>query len=245
MEPVTDATRDLQGVGQLEIQAGRMLESVTDAPTGAPGMGVSAEAYRLARRHSARVRFFKVALPAAALVIGAIFAVVSFVRTYLPSDLHVESASIEDGKIVMQSPAIAGRNNDGISYSMKAERALQDIKQPDVITLENITAQMPVNESTVAEVIAKTGIYDRGGNLLDMVAPFTINLNTGLKAAFQSAHLDINGGTLTSDQPVSIHSRAASIVAQSLRMTDKGHVIVFEGKVVVDVDPAAIRNKEQ
>ena len=222
-----------------------MLDSVTEAPTGAPGMGVSAEAYRLATRHSARVRVLKIALPVIALIIAAIFAVVSIIRTYIPSDLSVESATIEDGKIVMRYPAIAGRNNDGISYSMKAERALQDMKQPDVITLENIKAKMPVNEKTIAEVVAATGVYDRGKNLLDMVAPFTISLNTGLEAAFRSAHLDINGGSMQTTEPVSIRSPEASIVAQSLRMTDKGRVVVFEGKVVVDVDPAAIRNREK
>ncbi len=222
-----------------------MLNSAADTPTGAQSTGNSVEAYRLATRHSSRVRMLKIALPVAALLIGAVFAVVSIVRTYLPSDLQVESASIEDGKIVMRNPAIAGRNKDGISYSMKAERALQDMKQPDVIELHDILAKMPMNESTVAEVVAQNGIYDRGRNVLNMVAPFTIHLNTGLDAAFQSAQLDINGGTMSTDKPVSIKSSGASIVAQSLRMTDKGKVVVFEGKVVVDVDPAAIRNKEQ
>ena len=221
-----------------------MLTTVQDAQS-APDVRASADAYRQAARHSARVRRLKVALPAAAVAIGLVFFVVSIARTYLPADLQMESASIEDGKLVMLNPAISGRNDDGISYSMKAERALQDIKQPDVITLENIRAKMPVNETTIAEVEAATGVYDRGGNVLDMTAPFTIRLNTGLEAAFRSAHLDINGGRMASDEPISIRSREASIVAQSLRMTDKGKVIVFEGKVVVDVDPAAIRNREK
>lgn len=222
-----------------------MLNTMTEAPAGVPGMKASAEAYRLATRHSARVRRLKIALPVAALVVAALFVAVSVVRTWLPADLQVESASIEDGKIVMRNPAISGRNDDGISYSMKAERALQDMKQPDVITLENIKAKMPVNDTTIAEVVAATGIYDRGKNLLDMVAPFTISLNSGLEAAFRSAHLDINGGSMQTTEPVSIRSPEASIVAQSLRMTDKGRVVVFEGGVVVDVDPAAIRNREK
>ena len=222
-----------------------MLDNVAEAPTGAQGMGMTAEAYRLATRHSRRVRLLKIALPVVALVIAALFVAVSLLRTWLPAELQVESASIEDGKIVMRNPAISGRNDDGISYSMKAERALQDMKQPDVITLENIKAKMPVNETTIAEVVAATGIYDRGKNLLDMVAPFTINLNSGLEAAFRSAHLDINGGSMQTTEPVSIRSPEASIVAQSLRMTDKGRVVVFEGGVVVDVDPAAIRNREK
>ena len=222
-----------------------MLDSVTEAQRSAEGAGATAEAYRLATRHSRRVRLLKIALPAVALLIGAVFAVVSIVRTYLPANLQMESATIEDGKIVMRNPAIAGRNDDGVSYSMKAERALQDMKQPDVIALENIVAKMPVNEKTVAEVLAKTGVYDRGKNLLDMTAPFTINLNNGLTAAFKSANLDVNGGTMTTGEPVTITSPSASIVAQSLRMTDKGRVIVFDGKVVVDLDPAAVRNREK
>lgn len=230
---------------RLDNKQDRMLDTVQDAQAVAPHAHASADAYRLAARHSARVRRLKVALPVAALLVGLVFLAVSIARTYLPADLVVESASIEDGKLVMLNPAISGRNDDGISYSMKAERALQDIKQPDVITLENIRAKMPVNETTIATVEAATGVYDRGGNLLDMTAPFTIRLNSGLEAAFRNAHLDINAGRMHTDEPVSIRSREASIVAQSLRMTDKGKVIVFEGKVVVDVDPAAIRNREK
>lgn len=219
-----------------------MLNTLQDAQPHGQG---TASAYRRAARHSSRVRTLKIALPAAAVLIGLIFVVVSILRTYMPADLQVESASIEDGKIVMLNPAISGRNKDDISYSMKAERALQDMKEPDVITLENIRAKMPVNESTIAEVEAAVGVYDRGRNLLDMTAPFVIRLNTGLEARFRSGHLDIDGGRMSTDEPVSIRSREASIVAQSLRMTDKGKVTVFEGNVVVDVDPAAIRNREK
>lgn len=205
----------------------------------------STEAYRLAARHSARVRVLKIALPIAGLLIAAIFAIVSIISTYIPDQLDVESATIEDGKVVMKNPAIAGRNRDGISYSMKADRALQDMKNPDIIQLENIRAQMPVNETMIAQVDAVTGIYDRGRNILDMTAPFTIRLNTGLEAAFRDAHLDINAGRMATQQPVTIQSKEASIVAQSLRMTDKGRTVVFEGDVVVNVDPAAIRNREK
>ena len=145
----------------------------------------------------------------------------------------------------MKNPAIAGRNQQGISYSMKADRALQDIKTPDVITLENINAKVPVNDEIMAEVDATTGIYDRGRNILDMTAPFTIRLNTGMEAAFRSAHLDINGGRMSTEEPVSIRSAEASIVAQTLRMTDKGRVVTFEGMVTVVIDPAAIRQREK
>ena len=222
-----------------------MLDTVTQSHTIAARLSASAEAYGAAHRHSTRVRLLKIALPVVAVVIALLFVAVSVVRTYLPEELEVESAAIENGKVIMKNPAIAGRNQQGISYSMKADRALQDIKTPDVITLENINAKVPVNDEIMAEVDATTGIYDRGRNILDMTAPFTIRLNTGMEAAFRSAHLDINGGRMSTEEPVSIRSAEASIVAQTLRMTDKGRVVTFEGMVTVVIDPAAIRQREK
>ncbi|MFB2549891.1 LPS export ABC transporter periplasmic protein LptC [Ensifer soli] len=212
------------------------------ARAGLPGLRLGA--YADATRHSARVRRLKILLPLAALVIAVIFVAVSFVRAFLPEGVSVEGATIENGKIVMQNPAISGRNQQGISYSMRAERALQDVEDPDMITLETIRAQMPVNDTLIATVDALSGIYDRGANTLDMNAPFTISLNNGVNADFKSAYLDINGGAMQSREPIAISMKGGSIVAQRMAMTDKGRVVTFEGNVRVNVDPSTIRKNE-
>ncbi|MDK1376974.1 MULTISPECIES: LPS export ABC transporter periplasmic protein LptC [unclassified Sinorhizobium] len=201
----------------------------------------SSDAYASAARHSARVRRLKVILPLVASVIAMIFVAVSFVRAFLPEELQLETATIENGKIVMQNPAISGRNKQDISYSMKAQRALQDIANPDLITLETIHAEMPVNDTLIATVDAASGIYDRGANTLDMNAPFTISMNNGVNADFQSAYLDINAGEMETKRPIAISMEGGSIIAQTLRMTDKGRIVTFEGMVKVNVDPSAIR----
>ncbi|WP_209602021.1 LPS export ABC transporter periplasmic protein LptC [Sinorhizobium kostiense] len=201
----------------------------------------SADAYASAARHSARVRRLKIVLPLVAGAIALIFLAVSFVRAFLPEELELETATIEDGKIVMQNPAISGRNKQNISYSMKAQRALQDIENPDLITLEKIHAEMPVNDTLIATVNAVSGIYDRGANTLDMNAPFTISMNNGVYADFQSAYLDINAGEMETRQPIAISMNGGSIIAQKLRMTDKGRIVTFEGMVRVNVEPSAIR----
>ncbi|WP_331373053.1 LPS export ABC transporter periplasmic protein LptC [Sinorhizobium chiapasense] len=201
----------------------------------------SSDAYASAARHSARVRRLKVILPLVASVIAMIFVAVSFVRAFLPEELQLETATIENGKIVMRNPAISGRNKQDISYSMKAQRALQDIANPDLITLETIHAEMPVNDTLIATVDAASGIYDRGANTLDMNAPFTISMNNGVNADFQSAYLDINAGEMETKRPIAISMNGGSIIAQTLRMTDKGRIVTFEGMVKVNVDPSAIR----
>ena len=201
----------------------------------------SADGYASAARHSALVRRLKVILPVTAGVIALIFVAVSFVRAFLPEQLELETATIENGKIVMQNPAISGRNKQDISYSMKAQRALQDIANPNLITLETIHAEMPVNDTLIATVDAASGIYDRGANTLDMNAPFTISMNNGVNADFQSAYLDINAGEMETKRPIAISMKGGSIIAQKLRMTDKGRIVTFEGMVRVNVEPAAIR----
>ncbi|MGZ2439294.1 lipopolysaccharide export system protein LptC [Sinorhizobium medicae] len=203
----------------------------------------SADAYASAARHSARVKRLKVILPLIAGLIALVFAAVSFVRAFLPEELQLETATIENGKIVMQNPAISGRNKQDISYSMKAQRALQDIANPNIITLETIHAEMPVNDTLIATVDAQSGVYDRGANTLDMNAPFTISMNNGVIADFQSAYLDINAGEMETKHPIAISMTGGSIIAQKLRMTDKGRVVTFEGMVRVNIEPSAITAK--
>lgn len=221
-------------------QASRMSNPVNESATTA-GRLPAGDAYRLAVNHSQRVKRLKILLPIGAFIVSLAFIGVSVVRAYLPENLKIASAKIENGKVVMEKPAIAGRNEDGISYSMRAERALQDIKNPNIIALETITAAVPLNDKTIAKVQALSGIFDRSADLLNMDQPFTIKLSTGIDASFQSANLDIKGGSMATDKPVAIKANEASIVAQSLKITDKGRIITFQGAVRVNVEPSAIR----
>ncbi len=206
------------------------------------GFASGADAYRLATRHSRRVKRLRILLPAGALVVTLAFIAVSVARSLMPEELQIESAKIEDGKVVMEKPAIAGRNSDGIRYSLRADRALQDIKNPNMITLETIAAAVPVNDKVIARVAATSGIFDRGANLLNLDKPFTLNLSSGIDAQFGSANLDISGGTMKTDDPVAIQTKGASIVANSLEMKDKGRTMIFSGAVKLNIEPSALRS---
>lgn len=219
----------------------------TDSPaeTLAGNPSRAAGAYDDARHHSQRVRRLKVILPVGAALISLAFILVSVVRSYLPENVSVLGAKVENGKIVMEKPAIAGRNKDGINYSMTAERALQDIKNPNNLSLETIKAAVPLNDQIIARVVAERGDYDRSSDRLNMTAPFDIDLSTGLKAHLTSAFIDLKEGLLESDEPVTILMDGSSILANSVKITDKGHIISFSGQVRVNIDPVAIRNAKQ
>ncbi|KPF47493.1 LPS export ABC transporter periplasmic protein LptC [Rhizobium sp. G187] len=218
-----------------------MLQTTSEKSQGS-GVSAGDRAYRQAVHHSARVRRLRIVLPLAALVVSVVFAGVSFVRSLMPEEIQIESAKIEDGKVVMAKPAIAGRNSEGVRYSMRAERALQDMKNPNLITLDTISAAVPVSDKVIARVEAQSGTFDRAANFLTLDKPFTLNLSSGIDAQFNSARLDIAGGSMETDDPVAIQTKGAAIVANSLNMKDKGKTMIFSGDVRLNLDPASLRS---
>ncbi|AGB69875.1 hypothetical protein RTCIAT899_CH02290 [Rhizobium tropici CIAT 899] len=201
-------------------------------------------AYKDAIFHSNRVKRLRVLLPLAAVVVSLLFIVVSVIRAYLPADIRIEGAKIEDGKVVMERPAISGRNKDGISYSLLAEKALQDIKNPNMITLKTIKASMPVNTDVIAHVTAQSADFDRQADTLKLTEPFTIIMDNGLHAEFKTAFLDVKKGDLSSQDQVAISRGGMSVVARSLKMTDKGSVIEFDGQVRMNIEPTTLHNSD-
>ena len=87
---------------------------------------------------------------------------------------------------------------------MLAEKALQDLKDPNMITLKNIKAAMPVNDGVIAHVVALSADFNRAADTLKMTEPFTVTMDNGVRAEFQGAYLDVKAGKLITDQPVAI-----------------------------------------
>lgn len=200
-----------------------------------------AELYARARRHSGTVRRLKILFPILAVVISLAFVAVSWIRTMFPENLSIAGARIENGRVVMEKPAISGRNEDGISYFMNARRALQALTNPSDIELEDIDAAVPVRGDLIARIKASGAKYDRDTDKLDMTAPFQVLLSSGLRASFQSAHLDVHGGLMYSNDKVSISAKGATLVANSMKISDKGRVMNFSGNVRMEVEPTSVR----
>jgi lipopolysaccharide export system protein LptC len=222
---------------------GLMQQNMIGTTTGEKNASSRNDAYQAAKAHSRRVRRLRVLLPVSAAAISAIFIAVSFIKTYLPENLTIQSARIEDGKIVMESPAMAGRNEKGISYSLTATRALQDLQNQNMITLENVKAAMPLNSDLIARVAAKSGIFDRSSDSMKLDDPFQVDLSNGVKANFQSASLDVQRGLMESNDPVHITMSDASLVAQSMKILDKGKTITFAGQVQVHLAGRALQQQ--
>ncbi len=196
--------------------------------------------YRRALRHSRVVRRLKILLPAAAASLILVFFAVSWVSSLVPDGVIVASTSIEDGKLVMHRPILTGENANNQNYELKAERAMQDLTNPDVIELRTISADVPVSADLTAKLEAESGIFDRTAETMVFDKPFTVTTSSGMKASLQGADIDINAGAMHSDKPVNIKLPEGTVDAQSMRMTDKGNTIILENRVRMTIDPKAV-----
>jgi lipopolysaccharide export system protein LptC len=225
------------------MTAGQDNTGTEYAPAAEPRQGqVSREvAFRRAVSHSRRVRFLKLALPVAALVIAGSFAAYSYVSVPGTVSFDVSDSAFSNGKLVMANPTLAGYTKDNRPYSMVATRALQHVKDSAIVELEGIAATLPVSKGNIAKIEAEHGIYNRDKNTLVITSPITIATADGNTATLQSAYLDIGKGNLQTKDPVSIKMGGVQLSADTMRVIDNGSVVIFKNRVRVVLQPGKVK----
>jgi lipopolysaccharide export system protein LptC len=204
------------------------------------------EAFRQARRHSRLVSALKVVLPVSAVLMVAGFAAYSFLGVPRGMSVDLGGTTIESGRLIMSNPELNGHTRDNRAYSVRASRAIQEVGNTSVIELEKIDARLPLDDTQIAEIVAEKGVFDRDANLLDLAEGMTIRMDNGITAVFRSARVDIGQGSLTSPDPVAIEMEGGRIAADSMRVSERGNVLIFENRVRMEIDArrlqAAARN---
>ena len=202
--------------------------------------------FRAAARHSRRVRFLKFALPAVALTGAAVFSWFTFFSaSSVPSNISLDNAGIENGKLVMTNPKLDGFTKDKLPYKMSAIRALQEVGNSNVISLEGIDAEIPIGRELRAQVKAKSGVFDNANRQLKLDSAISLTTSDGITALLQSANIDIAGNTMSTDDPVSVKNSKSSITADSMQITESGKVMTFEKRVRLVIQPTKLQEGDK
>lgn len=207
--------------------------------------GTSREAaFRRALNHSRKVRLLKLVLPITAFLIAGSFVAYSYVSVPGSVSFDIADSAYVDGKLVMANPKLEGFTRDNLPYSMMATRALQHVDQSSIVDLEGIDASVPVSDTIIAKIGAERGTYDREKNTLDVTSPIKIETTDGMKAVFQSAFLDIEKGTMTTELPVEISLDGGHITADAMSVLENGKVLIFERRVKMEIRPDRLKQRQ-
>jgi len=193
-----------------------------------------ARAHSQAQRHSARVRFFKRAIPfasAGALVVIGIATVFNPFRTVEGLDLG--PLSVSGSKVTMESPRLTGYRSKGARpYEVTASAATQDVRKPTIVELKDLRARIAMDETGgAARLEAAAGVFDTEKEQLQLREDVRITSDAGHDARLRSAANDFKAGTVISREPVSVRLSNGLVEAEGLEIADGGTVMVFTGRV--------------
>ena len=215
-------------------------DTIASAPLASFVVGDKSQAFRLANRHSRRVRRLRVLMVggAAALVLGiAVVTVVDPFHRALPG-VSIESTSIEGTKVTMANPRLSGYHKDGRPFTITAAAAVQDIKAPTIFELRDLKAQLTMDDKSVTSVTAATGIYDSVTEIMKLTSAVRIDGASGLQVRAQDAEVTFKTSAVVTDRPVTVAMRGSTIDAETMRVADGGRQVTFAGHVHSVLVPA-------
>jgi lipopolysaccharide export system protein LptC len=224
------------------------------APDIVIGGSSESQAYRSAMRHSRRVRLLRKAIPVACLaaLVGPVaWGIVSpFARSNM--DVKVGPISVAGTKVTMEAPKLSGFKKDNKSYLVTADQAVQDLKQPSVVELNRLAAQLEQEDKKFVRLKSDWGRFDQNGDRLDLKGNVQVRTDTGYEADLRSARVNVKSGDIVTTEPVAVrNSDGSSTTADTMELKDNGKYVVFEGRVrsiLVQTDASAdtpIRTKTQ
>jgi lipopolysaccharide export system protein LptC len=185
------------------------------------------------------VRALRIAVPAA--VILAMMGVVA-VSIFNPFRMLLPKLPVDMGnlvvsgtKVTMESPHLSGFSTDQRPYEVWAKAAIQDLADPDHLELMVPRAKVVMEDKSTVTMDARTGYYDSKQQLLDLRKDIFLQSSTGYEARLSQAYIDINKGTVTSDEHVDVKLLNGTLTSDKLRILNSGEVVRFEGNVVMNL----------
>lgn len=219
---------EMRGGGVLH----RLLAPLTRLPKGAlPPHLADDPAFRAAVRHSARVRRIRAAIPLLATLTVVALIVRSFAILLGGPEASVSNLSIQGRKIVMDKPRLSGFKRDGRSYELNAVSAVQDLKAPNIVDLDQLNARMQTGNDGWANMTGRRGTYDSKAEVLDVEGDVQVRTESGMDAQLKDAHIEFKTGNIVTEKPVTVHLPQGVIDSERMQVTDNGRRLLFEGRV--------------
>ncbi len=180
----------------------------------------------------------KIGLPVAAvlLIVGLLFSTGVFDRRERLGVSFSEIA-IKNDDLRMVSPRVTGLNKDGQPYTLSADTATQDLKMPNHVAMENINAEMKIDDANGwMKLQATSGQLDSEAQIL--LLRDNINLTTTLGYAFHASQAEINfkAGTMSSQSAVSGEGPLGAISADSMSANNAAQTLRFDGHVRLRIE---------
>jgi lipopolysaccharide export system protein LptC len=189
------------------------------------------------------VQFMKFVLPMLAVAIVAAVLVWPQLGkrvNFLP--LNFTDVDSSNAALVMKNPRYRGVDASNQPYIVTADRAIQDPQDDKLVTMDNVKADLTMNDGGWWSLNADTGYYDGKQQLLNLYGNVAVFGDKGYEMHGLSAEINLDTKVLSSDDKVWGQSGLGTIKANGLRVYDKGRVIHFINGVNTTIFPRQQRS---
>lgn len=198
-------------------------------------------------RRRRRIRFFKFALPAIALLtFGSLFVFSSARFSEGISFDGVDLSALQEG-LRLSNPRFTGATNRGEPFTVTAEWALPDGPRPSRIELSAVAGEINLIDGRVVTLSAATGVMEPRTNVLTLSDGVRFASSDGYLVTARGARLDAEAEVLTATGDVLAEGAIGRITADSMRAerhgsasapdgAEKDAYIWFENRVKVRIE---------
>lgn len=217
------------------------------ASSGARGKGPQSQQklvygdFAAANRHTSRVRWLRRAFIIVPVVIGlGIFVMTVFDPfRHFPGNISIGRVDIEGSKITVETPNITGLQTNGQPFAIRAAKAVQDIVQPNIVTLTDVNSDLGMEDKSNAHITAETGVYDSKIDRVQLTGRVRIKNIGRYDMRMQRSEIYMKPGILDGWDKVEVLIEDGIIKADSMHLEDNGHHITFAGNVFSHFDSEA------
>ncbi|HYM31253.1 MAG TPA: LPS export ABC transporter periplasmic protein LptC [Candidatus Cybelea sp.] len=185
------------------------------------------------------IAMMKLLLPLAALVlVGLVIAWPQLHPRYGSRiALSFSDVELQDQRLRMANPRYQGIDNHGRPYLVTADSGIQEGAQRETVVLDNVQADITLEDGTWAALTAKKGTYHDQTKILDLAGDVSVYSDRGYEFHGPTAHASLVTGEITSDDPVHGQGPYGLLNANGFWLADKGNHMRFLKGVKVTLYP--------
>lgn len=216
-----------------------------EAGTGLALAAARSRVHARAYRHSAHVRWLRRLIPvvtggASALLVAHLF---NPFAANLPG-VSIGAVTLAGSKVRMENPRLSGFRKGTRAYEVTADAALQDVRKPSQIELEQMRGHIATDDQGgLARLSAASGLFDSAREALDLKTDVRVWTDKGEEAKLKTAAIAFKTGSIVSKDPVTVTTRKGTVDADGLDVVENGKVISFIGNVHVFIKPETVASE--
>lgn len=184
------------------------------------------------------MRLVKFVLPVVALIFLALM--IAWPRLFQEEskfDLTYSEISAGKDDLRMSSPRFTGMSADNRPYRVIADAAIQDLNDHDLVRLQNLQADLLMQDGSWLSLNAKGGLMHNGLQTLQLDGKIEVYSELGYAFYTESAQIDLDAGSMLADQPVRLQGPMGHLRARTMRASENGQKLHFAGDVRVVIFP--------